>query len=270
MEIKENHGFYIGLDLASLSDFTGICILQHVRFVDEPDNVVVRDASQAPPGLREPAKPANTPRDEFHVRHIERVRMNYVDQIAHLKTRIAQVLTETSVIPDIVVDETGVGRPIVDMLRAEKVAPIIPVTITGGMHVTNVNGSWHVPKRDLASTIKALLGTDQLKIAPSKNAEILRQELGNFRVTISTSGRDSYEAGAWRENPYDDLVLSSSLACWWAVRKSKKGGKPIIGMDFPKGPSGGEDQTRVSVMRDADKGGRWKMTGFLEGEFRPP
>src|SRR5674476_52573 len=96
MEIKENHGFYIGLDLASLSDFTGICVLQHVRYVDEPDHVVLRDPSQAPP-LDEPAKPARAPpRDEFHVRHIERVRMNYVDQIAHLKTRIAQVAKAVS------------------------------------------------------------------------------------------------------------------------------------------------------------------------------
>jgi hypothetical protein len=250
MEIKENHGFYIGLDLASLSDFTGICILQHVRYVSVDEHAIVRDPSQAPP-LDEPAKPAMEPsRDEFHVRHIERVRMNYVDQIAHLKTRITQVAKETPNTPDLVVDETGVGRPIVDMLRAENVAPIIPVTITGGMHVTKANGSWHVPKRDLASTIKALLGTDQLKIVEGqKHSNTLQQELQNFRVKVNmSSGHDSYEAGAWRENPYDDLVLSTALACWWAVKKTKKTGRTILPI-------------QVGVNE-----GRWsKLSGFRDG-----
>jgi hypothetical protein len=41
----------------------------------------------------------------------------------------------------------------------------------------------------------------------------------NFRVTISQSGHDSYDA--WRERIHDDLVLATALAVWWNERGVK-------------------------------------------------
>jgi len=56
----------------------------------------------------------------------------------------------------------------------------------------------HVPKRDVASTIAVLLQTGRLRIARGlKESETLLRELLNFRVKISLSGHDTYEA--WRE-----------------------------------------------------------------------
>lgn len=46
---------------------------------------------------------------------------------------------------------------------------------------------------------------------------MLVKELLNFKVTISTSGHDSYEA--WREGDHDDLVLATAMALWLAERK---------------------------------------------------
>jgi hypothetical protein len=49
-------------------------------------------------------------------------------------------------------------------------------------------------------------------------AETLREELQNFKVTISAGGHDRYGAGgdalSWREQPHDDLVLAVALAAW--------------------------------------------------------
>ena len=71
----------------------------------------------------------------------------------------------------------------------------------------------HVPKRDVASTIAVLLQTGRLRIARNlKESETLGRELLNFRVKISLSGHDSYEA--WREQEHDDLVLAVGLAAW--------------------------------------------------------
>jgi hypothetical protein len=90
-----------------------------------------------------------------------------------------------------------------------------PITLTGGDAVTREGMERHVPKRDVASTIAVLLQTRRLRIARNlRESETLLRELLNFRVKISLSGHDSYEA--WREQEHDDLVLAVGLAAWLA------------------------------------------------------
>lgn len=75
-----------------------------------------------------------------------------------------------------------------------------------------------MPKRDLVSTVQALLYSERLKIAKDlSEAQALIDELLAFKVSISLKGHDSYgdDAGMWQENPHDDLVLACALACWW-------------------------------------------------------
>ena len=73
-----------------------------------------------------------------------------------------------------------------------------------------------MPKRNLVSALQAALQTGTLKIASSLQlAEVLRQELLNFRIKINLStGHDSYEH--WREGDHDDLVLAAAMAVWSA------------------------------------------------------
>ena len=115
------------------------------------------------------------------------------------------------------VDQTGVGRPVVDMLRGAGLKPIA-ITITGGDSVTREGGAVRVPKRDLVSTVQVLLQSKRLKIARGlKEAQTLTDELLAFKVTITTTGHDRYgnDVGMWRENPHDDLVLAVALAAWY-------------------------------------------------------
>jgi hypothetical protein len=75
-----------------------------------------------------------------------------------------------------------------------------------------------VPKRDLVSVVQVLLQAERLKIASSlKEASTLTAELLAFKVSINLRGHDSYgnDAGPWRENPHDDLVLAVALAAWY-------------------------------------------------------
>lgn len=55
----------------------------------------------------------------------------------------------------LVVDQTGVGRPVVDMLRRTPgLARVVPVTITGGQALTQQeDGSYHVPKKELVTCL---------------------------------------------------------------------------------------------------------------------
>jgi len=114
----------------------------------------------------------------------------------------------------IVVDATGVGAPVIDMMRRARLGvPISAVVITGGDAVTLDGSKVRVPKRDLVSNLAVMLQEHHLRIAAGLSlAEVLVQELLNFKAKISSSGHDSYEA--WREGQHDDLVLAVALACW--------------------------------------------------------
>lgn len=121
---------------------------------------------------------------------------------------------------ELVVDATGCGRPVVDMLKergAKEYAHLVACNITGGQGLTsNDDGFYGVPKRDLATTLQILFQEGRLKIAEVLTlGPILTKELLNFRVKINPkTGNDSYEA--WREKDHDDMVLAVALAVWWA------------------------------------------------------
>ena len=117
---------------------------------------------------------------------------------------------------ELVVDATGVGRPVVDMLRQARLNPK-PISITGGMSPGYEGGEWRVPKRDLVGVLQVLLQTERLKFAANLPAvPTLVQEMMAFKVAISTAGHDSY--GSWREGAHDDLVLACAVACWYAEK----------------------------------------------------
>jgi hypothetical protein len=120
--------------------------------------------------------------------------------------------------PELVVDNTGVGVAVTDLLKVRRLR-FKAVTITGGEKTHASAGHWRVPKRDLVAALEVPFHTGDLKIAEGLALwPKLREELLNFRRKINlTTAHDSYEH--WRETDHDDLVLATALACWWARRK---------------------------------------------------
>ncbi len=81
----------------------------------------------------------------------------------------------------LVVDATGVGRPIVDQLRSA-LNEVIAVTITAGKESTLKDGMFYVPKRVLIGALVTALENEQLQIASSlRYAAALVAELQSFR-----------------------------------------------------------------------------------------
>jgi hypothetical protein len=171
----------VGVDLGQTADYTAITILEE----------------------REPRS--------YDVRYLERLRNMPYPVIVRRLDHLVKMLPER---PSMAVDATGVGRPVIDMIRdAHLPATVYAITLTGGDTVVRNGMERHVPKRDVASTIAVLLQTRRLRISRQlKEAETLLRELLNFRVKISLAGHDSYEA--WREQEHDDLVLAVGLAAW--------------------------------------------------------
>jgi len=63
----------------------------------------------------------------------------------------------------LVVDATGLGAPVVDMLRIASLRrEIVPVLLTGGEGEFSANGVWHVPKRDLITGLQLMLERREL------------------------------------------------------------------------------------------------------------
>lgn len=179
-----------GLDLGQTNDRTAFSAIEHV---------VVPGAAEV-----------------FNLRMLERftVGMSYPDQVRRVSELMAMPQLSDATL---VVDQTGVGRAPVDMLR-EAGLPVVAVTIHGGDTVTRDGLDWRVPKRDLVMAALVLMQTKQFKVAKAlAETQTLVKELLNFRIKINLkTAHDSYEA--WREGDHDDLVLSVSLACWYAQR----------------------------------------------------
>ena len=202
--------FFLGLDLGQVSDYTALAIIEKVK----PPTPVASTTGNR----KAVAADERSAKDRFLLRHLERLRLGtpYPDVARHVTDLLKT--PELAGKTQCVVDATGVGRPVVDMLREARVKPLVAVTITGGDTATRDGSGYRVPKRDLVSTLQVVLQNDRLKIARDLPlAEVLVREMQNFRVKISLStGHDSYEA--WREGDHDDLVLAVALACWYGAK----------------------------------------------------
>jgi hypothetical protein len=189
-------GFFLGVDPGQANDYAAITVAE--RTVD-----IVEDAE----------KPS-----AYAIRHLPRFKLGtpYLEQVGMIAS-IFKALPARRFPPVLIADATGVGRPVVDLLRKAGLRPKA-VTITGGASEGSTGDmAYSIPKRNLVSTLQVVLQSGRLKIARGlTEAENLFAELLNFKVKISASGHDSYEA--WRESIHDDLVLSASLAVWFGER----------------------------------------------------
>jgi hypothetical protein len=125
----------------------------------------------------------------------------------------------------LVVDASGVGAPVIDLLTDAGLVPV-SVVITGGFQVNRLDGrGFSVPKADLVSAVQLLLEGRRLRIPKElPHAETLTRELENFRYDISPAGHVRYGAGPagseavlWRgDGSHDDLLLATAIAAWHA------------------------------------------------------
>ncbi len=108
-----------------------------------------------------PASPA-----VFAVRHLERLPLGtpYPEVAARLAALFDRIPLSGGTL---VVDETGVGKPVVDLLRTLPIrATLCPLTITSGSRARlDPGGRWRVPKKLLVANVQRLLGAGRLKIA---------------------------------------------------------------------------------------------------------
>jgi hypothetical protein len=191
--------YYVGLDIGKAQDHTAI--------------VIVRRADR----LRAWMEP------EFEglgLCFAERVALGTAYPL--VAGRVREIVTDEKLRGQVAVavDATGVGAPIVDMLRAGRLGcEVAAVTITGGEKASGAGpgNAWSVPKQDLMAGVQVLLERRQLKIAPTlKEAGALVRELTDVKMTAGARGR--LRMGADGSGEHDDLVVALGLAVWRAMR----------------------------------------------------
>jgi hypothetical protein len=197
--------FYVGLDLGQAADYTALAVIQNVT----------------------KENPAGGTEMFLHLRHLERypLRTLYPDIAAQVATlmwdeRLSVTEYDPSRVrycrrePQLVVDNTGVGPAVTDLLKVKGLR-FKAITVTGGNEVHAVGyGRYRVPKRDLVGALEVPFHTCKLKIAEGLTLwPALKEELLNFRRKQNErTSHVSFEH--WRESDHDDLVLAAASACW--------------------------------------------------------
>lgn len=153
----------------------------------------------------------------FNVRHLERLALGtpypqVADRIAQVTD---QVRARSGEHPTVFVDSTGVGQPVVDLLR-ERVhsGVVVPVTFTAGDRRTKCwEGDYlrvSLGKSCMVSRLQALLGTGRLHLPRTREAGALTDELLNYELRVDQSGHETF--GAFKTGTHDDLACALGLA----------------------------------------------------------
>jgi hypothetical protein len=113
------------------------------------------------------------------------------------------------------VDATGVGRPVVDILQAELLdvdCILTAVTFTYGDRLDrHGTREYRLGKAYLVSRLQALMQTNRLQLpASSPEAAVMVDELLAYQIKVDPDGHDKY--GAFHVGSHDDLVTALGLA----------------------------------------------------------
>jgi phage FluMu gp28-like protein len=182
---RADQRFFVGVDLGKKHDYSTIVIVEKCG-----DELLVRGAERIPLG---------TP-----------------------YSRLVEILREVVRRPElagrcsVVVDATGLGEPVMEMIRRGDLGcDVTAAVISGGNRAgRKKTGKYKtVPKHDLMIGLQVALEDEELKIARRMTeTRALVKELTDMRVN------DRGGMGAEGSGQHDDLVMAVALACWRAKR----------------------------------------------------
>jgi hypothetical protein len=111
------------------------------------------------------------------------------------------------------VDATGVGAPIVEMLK-ERIDPractLRAVYFTHGDRLTRREDGLSLGKAYLVSRMQALIQSGRIELPGTSEAEELAEELLDYEIRVDEDANDKY--GAFKVGTHDDLVTALGLA----------------------------------------------------------
>ncbi len=193
----------LAVDLGEARDFTALCTIRQVG-------------------------------DKFRCTHIERAPLGtpYSKVVRYVQKLMSLPAYEDV---ELIVDATGVGRPVCERMEEEGLLPI-PVIITGGVNEIHEphDWSWRVPKKSIVTVAQICLGRGILEM-PGEHPLIqkVKDELRTFkRKKNSETQNDSFEAE--RQSDHDDLVFALCLALWHVTKYYEPVREMVLAAMLPK------------------------------------
>lgn len=194
----------VGVDLGKSADSTAAAVIHHTVKGTGEDVVDHRLKIRREQTIR-----------RFDLLHLQRLPlgMNYVAQ-AHAIGELMQREPLKSARAKLVIDQSGVGAGVVDLMEANGLRPI-RLQITAGSEQTQDGNIYRVAKTILISKMEAAMHSKELHVASElSEAESLRDELRDFQRHVTASGANTWSA---RSGKHDDIVLAVSYGIWWAT-----------------------------------------------------
>jgi hypothetical protein len=133
------------------------------------------------------------------------------DSVVYQRILTTQIALFLQSMPDadLICDATGVGRAVIDSLRAASMKPI-SITITGGLEVNRI--SWRdirVPKTELVSSLIVAAEQLRLKISPQiALREVLEREIASYSPRRTATGNLTFDAEG---GEHDDCVMALAI-----------------------------------------------------------
>lgn len=147
-------------------------------------------------------------------RHLERLPLGTpYPQVGERLAEICYLTTYKAGHLEVFIDATGVGKPVVDILRDAMRGvdtTLRPVYFTHGWKRTEDHHTVNLGKAYLVSRLRALLETRRLHLPKSNESRALADELMNYEIRIDDDANDRY--GAFKVGAHDDLVTALGLA----------------------------------------------------------
>lgn len=201
--------FYIGLDLGRKQDPTAVAVVERREVVSRELDPVTRAF----------------PRRILTVaRHLERLElgMSYEEVVERVKALMRRA--EMKGDKTLVVDASGVGLPVVELLtRGGLGCEVVAVTITGGAQGRWNGEGYNVPRRDLMDGLRVMAAAGEILVARGVwEGEVLVEEL----LGLDEEGRS---------RGHDDLVMALALACWRVRGWFDPCGKTPLGIEPGRG-----------------------------------
>ena len=196
-QLREKTRIYLGLDLGKRQDHTAIAVLE-LRWRFGPKDNVTQAIAQYPTLVL--SYSTRLPLDTETTRIPQLVR----DTLQ----RFAPAYGEPPRVDKLLVDATGIGHTIVELIRKNQPkAQVKPVTLTNG-HVDRQlkDGYLSLPRPDLVNSLKMVF------------------ELGNIQLLDSAPGFIDMERELVQFQPsgdqqeHDDLVMALAMAVWQAAK----------------------------------------------------
>lgn len=160
-------------------------------------------------------RPSSSDRTESHylVRHLERLPAGttYPETVQWLARVAEKVRHRAEHGPTLYVNLTGLGQPLLDLMRNEGVpSPLYGVHFTHGARRTREGRQIILGKAYLVTRLQTLLQSGQIHLPRTAEAKALAAELLDYEIPVAEGADDRY--GAFRVGSHDDLVTALGLA----------------------------------------------------------